>query len=162
MSIIKDISLSESGHEKINWVKCYMPVLRSIEEEFRKTKPFAGKKIAMSIHLEAKTAYLATVLRAGGAEVYSTGCNPLSTQDDVAAALSALDVNVFAIHGVDEDTYRSHLAAALSCHPDAIIDDGGDFIELLHGKCRAYGDRLIGGCEETTTGIHRLRQREAS
>ena len=89
MSIIKDISLSGSGHEKINWVKCYMPVLRSIEEEFRKTKPFAGKKIAMSIHLEAKTAYLATVLRAGGAEVYSTGCNPLSTQDDVAAALSA-------------------------------------------------------------------------
>ena len=161
MSIIKDISLSESGHEKINWVKCYMPVLRSIEEEFRRTKPFAGKKIAMSIHLEAKTAYLAMVLRAGGAEVYSTGCNPLSTQDDVAAALSALDVNVFAIHGVDENTYRSHLAAALSCHPDAIIDDGGDFIELLHGECRAYGDRLIGGCEETTTGIHRLRQREA-
>ena len=78
MSIIRDISLAKSGHDKINWVKSYMPVLRSIEEEFREKKPFEGKKIAMSIHLEAKTAYLATVLRAGGAEVYSTGCNPVS------------------------------------------------------------------------------------
>ncbi len=162
MSIIKDKSLAKSGHDKINWVKSYMPVLNSIEEEFERSKPFAGKKIAMSIHLEAKTAYLATVLRAGGAEVYSTGCNPLSTQDDVAAALSELDVNVYAVHGVDEKTYTSHLTHALSCHPDVIIDDGGDFIGLLHGNCRAYGDRLLGGCEETTTGIHRLRQREAA
>ena len=162
MSIIKDKSLAKSGHDKINWVRSYMPVLNSIEEEFRRTKPFEGRKITMSIHLEAKTAYLAAVLRAGGAEVYATGCNPLSTQDDVAAALGELDVNVYAVHGVDEETYTSHLAAALSCHPDVIIDDGGDLIGLLHGECRAYGDRLIGGCEETTTGIHRLRQRESA
>ena len=161
MNIIKDKSLAKSGHEKINWVKSYMPVLSAIEEDFKKTQPFAGKKIAMSIHLEAKTAYLATVLKAGGADVYSTGCNPLSTQDDVAAALCDYGVNVCAIHGVDEKTYVEHLTQTLSCHPDVMIDDGGDFIELLHSTCREYGDRLIGGCEETTTGIHRLRQREA-
>ena len=91
----------------------------------------------------------------------STGCNPLSTQDDVAAALCDYGVNVFAIHGADEETYTEHLKMALSCHPDVMIDDGGDFIELLHGACREYGDRLIGGCEETTTGIHRLRIRES-
>ncbi|MBQ3489507.1 MAG: adenosylhomocysteinase [Clostridia bacterium] len=160
MSIIQDRNLAKSGHEKINWVKSYMPVLSAIEKEFKETKPFAGKKIAMSIHLEAKTAYLATVLKAGGADVYSTGCNPLSTQDDVAAALCDYGVNVFAIHGADEKTYTEHLKAALSCHPDVMIDDGGDFIELLHGECRDLGDRLVGGCEETTTGIHRLRIRE--
>ena len=136
MNIIQDKNLAKSGHEKINWVKSYMPVLSAIEKEFEKTKPFAGKKIAMSIHLEAKTAYLATVLKAGGADVYSTGCNPLSTQDDVAAALCDYGVNVFAIHGADEKTYTEHLKMALSCHPDVMIDDGGDFIELLHGECR--------------------------
>ncbi len=161
MSIVKDRNLAKSGHEKIDWVKSYMPVLSAIEEDFKKNQPFAGKKIAMSIHLEAKTAYLATVLKAGGADVYSTGCNPLSTQDDVAAALCDYGVNVFAIHGADEETYTEHLKMALSCHPDVMIDDGGDFIELLHGACREYGDRLIGGCEETTTGIHRLRIRES-
>ena len=161
MSVIQNKNLAASGHEKIDWVKSYMPVLNAIEEDFKKNQPFAGKKIAMSIHLEAKTAYLATVLKAGGADVYSTGCNPLSTQDDVAAALCDYGVNVFAIHGADEKTYTDHLKMALSCHPDVMIDDGGDFIELLHGDCRAYGDRLIGGCEETTTGIHRLRIREA-
>ena len=161
MSIVKNKDLAKSGHEKIDWVKSYMPVLSAIEQDFKKNQPFAGKKIAMSIHLEAKTAYLATVLKAGGADVYSTGCNPLSTQDDVAAALCDYGVNVFAIHGADEETYTEHLKMALSCHPDVMIDDGGDFIELLHGSCREYGDRLIGGCEETTTGIHRLRIREA-
>ena len=161
MSIVKDRALAKSGHEKIDWVKSYMPVLSAIEEDFKKNQPFADKRIAMSIHLEAKTAYLATVLKAGGADVYSTGCNPLSTQDDVAAALCDYGVNVFAVHGADEETYTEHLKMALSCHPDVMIDDGGDFIELLHGACREYGDRLIGGCEETTTGIHRLRIRES-
>ena len=161
MSIVKNRGLAKSGHEKIDWVKSYMPVLSAIEQDFREKQPFAGKKIAMSIHLEAKTAYLATVLKAGGADVYSTGCNPLSTQDDVAAALCDYGVNVFAVHSADEETYTEHLKMALSCHPDVMIDDGGDFIELLHGPCREYGDRLIGGCEETTTGIHRLRIREA-
>lgn len=160
MNQIKDMALAPSGHEKINWVKDYMPALSAIEKEFIKTKPFSGMKIAMSIHLEAKTAYLATVLKNGGAEVFATGCNPLSTQDDVAAALCEYGVHVYAVHGDDEDTYVARLEKTLSCKPDLIIDDGGDFISLLHGKSKHLGENLIGGCEETTTGIHRLRQRE--
>ena len=160
MSQIKDIQLAPSGADKIEWVRSYMPILNSIRTEFERTLPFRGKKIAMSIHLEAKTAYLAKVLRAGGAEVWVTGCNPLSTQDDVAAALAAEGFEVHARHGVTEDEYREHLKATLSCVPDLIIDDGGDLISLLHGECRALGRNLIGGCEETTTGIHRLLARE--
>ena len=160
-SDIKDISLAPSGEDKINWVRSYMPVLTEIHKEFEETKPFRGLRIAMSIHLEAKTAYLALVLRAGGAEVFVTGCNPLSTQDDVAAAVAKAGLTVNARHGVTDEEYTQHLKATLSSHPHLIIDDGGDLIELLHGECRAYGDCLIGGCEETTTGIHRLFAREA-
>ena len=160
MSQIKDINLAPSGADKIAWVQSYMPILNSIKEEFERTKPFAGKRIAMSIHLEAKTAYLAKVLRAGGAEVWVTGCNPLSTQDDVAAALAAEGFQVHARHGVSDEEYTEHLKATLSCKPHLMIDDGGDLISLLHGECRAYGVNLIGGCEETTTGIHRLLARE--
>lgn len=160
MSQIKDRNLAPSGADKIAWVASYMPILNSIKEEFERTKPFAGMKISMSIHLEAKTAYLAKILRAGGAEVWVTGCNPLSTQDDVAAALVAEGFEVHARHGVSDEEYREHLIATLSCCPDLIIDDGGDLISLLHGECRAYGKNLIGGCEETTTGVHRLLARE--
>lgn len=162
MSSIKDISLAKSGHDKINWVKSYMPVLNSINEEFTRTKPFAGKKISMSIHLEAKTAYLAITLAAGGAEVYVTGCNPLSTQDDVAAALVDLGFEVNAWRGVTDAEYEEHLKKTLSLCPDVMIDDGGDLTHLLHGECREYGKNLIGGCEETTTGIHRLFARQAA
>ena len=160
MSQIKDITLAPSGADKIAWVASYMPILNSIKEEFERTRPFKGKKIAMSIHLEAKTAYLAKILRAGGAEVWVTGCNPLSTQDDVAAALVAEGFEVHARHGVTEEEYREHLIRTLSCKPDLMIDDGGDLIALLHGECRDYGVNLIGGCEETTTGIHRLLARQ--
>ena len=160
MSQIKDVKLAPSGADKIAWVASYMPILNSIKADFEKTQPFAGKRIAMSIHLEAKTAYLAKVLRAGGAEVFVTGCNPLSTQDDVAAALVAEGFEVNARHGVSEAEYTEHLKATLSCCPDLMIDDGGDLIALLHGECREYGKNLIGGCEETTTGIHRLFARE--
>ena len=144
MSQIKDISLAKSGHDKINWVKSYMPVLNKINEEFTRTKPFAGKKISMSIHLEAKTAYLAITLAAGGAEVYVTGCNPLSTQDDVAAALVDLGFEVNAWRGVTDEEYESHLKKTLSLCPDVMIDDGGDLTQLLHGECREYGKNLIG------------------
>lgn len=160
MSNIKDISLAPSGADKIAWVQSYMPILNSIKEEFEKTKPFRGLRISMSIHLEAKTAYLAKVLAAGGAEVHVTGCNPLSTQDDVAAALAAEGFDVHAHHGATAEEYRTDLIATLSCAPHLIIDDGGDFISLLHGECREFGRCLIGGCEETTTGIHRLLSRE--
>ena len=156
---IKSLSLAPSGRDKINWVASYMPALSSIRREFEQNQPFKGLRIAMSIHLEAKTAYLAETLRAGGAQVFITGCNPLSTQDDVAAALAVTGMEVFASHGVDDAQYTEDLKSVLACHPHLLIDDGGDLISLLHGDCREFGDCLMGGCEETTTGVHRLISR---
>lgn len=160
MSMIRDMSLSENGRMKIEWVRSFMPVLRSIEDSFQKSKPFTGMKISMSIHLEAKTAFLALVLRQGGAEVHVTGCNPLSTQDDVAAGLYSLGVPVYAWRGATSDEYERHLAAALECKPHLIIDDGGDFVNLLLCEGKNLAENLIGGCEETTTGVARLIARE--
>lgn len=153
---------AQSGYDKINWVRSYMPVLNAIRAEFEQTKPFKGMTISMSIHLEAKTAYLAMTLAAGGARVVVTGCNPLSTQDDIAQALREAGFEVHAKHGASDEEYTKHLKQTLSACPDLIIDDGGDFTHLLHGECRAYGKNLIGGCEETTTGIHRLYARQAA
>jgi len=150
---------SLSGMQKLEWVRHYMPALGLIRERFATERPFEGFRITISIHLEAKTANLATVLRDAGAQVYVTGCNPLSTQDDIADHLRELGFKVFAKRGVDMEEYRSHLIQALSHHPHLIIDDGGDLIELLHGEYGGLGDELIGGCEETTTGVHRLRAR---
>lgn len=159
---IKDPALAPSGRDKIDWVRAYMPILNHIRTDYLERKPFTGLKIAMSIHLEAKTAYLATVLRDGGAQVHITGSNPLTTQDDIAAALAADGITVHARYGVSNADYESHLRKTLSCCPDLLIDDGGDLISLLHGECAAFGKNLIGGCEETTTGIVRLRAREAA
>ncbi len=160
MSRIKDASYAPSGLKKIEWVRSFMPALSEIEKRFEREKPFAGLRIAVSVHLEAKTANLGLVLKKGGADVSLTGCNPLSTQDDVAAAVASLGVETFGIHGVSMAEYEDLLAETLACHPHLIVDDGGDLINLLGGRCREYADRLIGGCEETTTGIHRLRARE--
>ena len=155
--------IAKSGRKKIDWVASYMPVLGRIRREFSENKPFAGLRISMSIHMEAKTAYLAETLAAGGAQVFATGCNPLSTQDDVAAALSMTDgVEGFARHGVYEEGYRRHLLMALENKPHLIIDDGGDFTNLLCGERRDLCENLIGGAEETTTGIHRLLARAAA
>ena len=159
MSIVKDTSLAEYGRMKIAWVKDFMPALGAIRERMEREKPFAGMKITLSIHMEAKTAYLATCLQAAGAEVHATGCNPLSTQDDVAAGLASLGVETYAVHGVSAEEYKELLVAALSCHPDLIIDDGGDLVDLLTGEYSHLADRLIGGGKETTTGIHRLKAR---
>ena len=160
MSIIKDASLASSGRKKIEWVRSFMPALSQIERRFEREKPFEGLRIAVSVHLEAKTANLGLVLKKGGAEVFLTGCNPLSTQDDVAAAIAGMGVETFGIHGVDMAEYEELLVHTLACHPHLIVDDGGDFIHLLAGQYGMYADCLIGGCEETTTGIHRLRARE--
>ena len=160
MNNIKDPSLAPSGHRKIEWVRSFMPALGEIEKRVEKEQPFKGLKIAVSVHLEAKTANLGLVLKKGGADVYLTGCNPLSTQDDVAAAVAELGVNTFGKYGVNAQEYEDLLAETLACHPNLIVDDGGDLINLLGGRCREYADELIGGCEETTTGIHRLRARE--
>ena len=156
MSIIRDESLWESGETKINWVKANMPLLRGIEEEFSVTKPFAGLKVALSVHLEAKTAYLCRVMAAGGAEMYITGSNPLSTQDDVAAALVHSGLNVFAWHGATAEEYHAHTAEVIKIAPNIIIDDGGDLVNLIHNEYPELIPNVIGGCEETTTGIIRL------
>ena len=160
MSIIRDASLAPSGRKKIEWVRSNMPALTQIEKQFEKEKPFEGLRIAVSVHLEAKTANLGLVLKKGGAEVYLTGCNPLSTQDDVAAAVAEMGVETFGKYGVTLQEYEDLLAQTLACHPHLIVDDGGDLINLLGGRCKEYADVLIGGCEETTTGIHRLKARE--
>lgn len=154
---IKDISLADSGHKKIKWAAANMPVLSRIAEEFAISKPFSGLRIAVSVHVEAKTAYLAQVLRIGGARVALTGCNPLSTQDDVAAALASEGMEVYCIHGADTETYVRHLRQALQFNPHIVIDDGGDFAQLLHTTEQNRLEELIGGCEETTTGVKRLR-----
>ena len=159
-SIIRDISSAESGHRKIEWVKGHMPVLSAIEKEFIEEQPFAGKKIAMSIHLEAKTAYLSKVLKAGGAEVSVTGSNPLSTQDDVAAALAEDGLNVYAWYNATPAEYNHHLNAALDIGPNIVIDDGGDLVHLLHGERQELLLDILGGSEETTTGVLRLKARE--
>ena len=157
MSQIKDVSLAPSGEMKINWVMRNMPVLRGIGEDFLKTRPFEGLKIALSVHLEAKTAYLCRVLEMGGAQMFVTGSNPLSTQDDVAAALVAGGMEVFARYGCDMAEYEDCLCKVLEAGPNIIIDDGGDLVHLMHTKYRDLIPGVIGGCEETTTGIHRLR-----
>ncbi|MBE6846945.1 MAG: adenosylhomocysteinase [Ruminococcus sp.] len=157
MSEIRNPLLWESGEQKINWVKNNMPLLRGIEAEFTQTRPFEGMRIALSIHLEAKTAYLCRVLAAGGAEMYITGSNPLSTQDDIAAALVHGGLNVFAWHDATEEEYLAHTRRVIEIAPHFIIDDGGDLVNLIHTEYPHLLENVIGGCEETTTGILRLK-----
>lgn len=156
MSEIRDINLWESGERKIAWVKQNMPLLRGIEQDFVEERPFKGIKLALSVHLEAKTAYLCKVLAAGGAEMYVTGSNVLSTQDDVAAALVKAGLNVYAWHAATPEEYNHHLSCVIEIGPNIIIDDGGDLVNLIHTQYPQLIKDVIGGCEETTTGIHRL------
>ena len=157
---IKDKSLAPQGSKRIEWVKKHMPILSSYDNMYSAEKPLKGKRIAVSVHLEAKTAYLALVLRNLGAECAVTGCNPLSTQDAVAAALVEEGLNVYGIHGATMDDYKRHLNMALDIKPDIIIDDGGDFVNILHTQRTDLIDGITGGCEETTTGIMRLKALE--
>ena len=154
---VKDISLAPYGLEKIDWAYRNMPVLRAIEAELIEKQPFKGLKISISVHVEAKTACLARALARGGAEVAITGCNPLSTQDDVAAALAASGMmSVYAVHGDSETDYFGRLKKTLEFGPDIVIDDGGDLALLLHSELKDLAPNVMGGCEETTTGVHRL------
>lgn len=157
---IRDISLAPSGHQKIQWVKNNMPLLSGMEEEFAKTKPFEGVKISLSVHLEAKTAYLCQVLAAGGAQMSVTGSNVLSTQDDVAAALADCGMMVFAYHGATPEEYDRHIEMCLAHKPNIIIDDGGDLVGMIHTKRPDLAEEVWGGCEETTTGVIRLKAME--
>ena len=155
-SEIRDINLAESGERKIEWVRRNCDLLRTLEKEFSETKPFAGKKIALSVHLEAKTAFLCLVLKAGGADMYVTGSNPLSTQDDVAAALVKAGLEVHAWYDSTPEEYNAHIRAVLKSGPNIIIDDGGDLVHMMHTELTDLIPNVIGGCEETTTGILRL------
>lgn len=157
MSDIRDISLAPTGERKIKWVMGNMPILKSVARELEAERPFQGLKIALSVHMEAKTAWLCRVLALGGAEMHVTGCNPLSTQDDVAAAVAAGGIDVHAWHGASQEEYERHLRAVLEPGPNIIIDDGGDLVGLLHRELTHLIPNVLGGCEETTTGIHRLR-----
>jgi adenosylhomocysteinase len=154
---IRDLNLAPAGEHKIDWVSQHMPVLNRIREKYIAQRPLADRRVAISVHLEAKTAYLALTLKALGAELAVTGSNPLSTQDDVAAALVRRGVPVYAWHGATEEEYFAHLTATLQFQPDYIIDDGGDLVNLLHTQERQLLSFIKGGCEETTTGVHRLR-----
>lgn len=158
-SVIRDIDLAPQGIQKIDWVEKHMPVLSGIAKQFREEQPFAGLKVVVSVHLEAKTAYLAQVIHEGGGEVYATGSNPLSTQDDVCAGLASRGVTVLATHGCTLEEYHDFQCRALSVKPDVIIDDGGDMVHILHEEHPEWAVNLRGGCEETTTGIIRLRNR---
>lgn len=157
---VRDLSLAPAGHQKIEWVKKNMPLLNGLEEEFKKTRPFEGVKISLSIHLEAKTAYLALVLAAGGADIAVTGSNPLSTKDDVTAALADSGIKVYAYHGATPEEYQRHIEMCLEHKPNIIIDDGGDLVTCVHVTRPELGEEVWGGCEETTTGVIRLKAME--
>ncbi|MCX7779709.1 MAG: adenosylhomocysteinase [Negativicutes bacterium] len=160
-SLVRDMALAPQGMEKINWVKEFMPVLNVLSTEFIASRPLAGKKVAVTMHLEAKTAYLALLLQQAGADVAVTGSNPLSTQDDVAAALASQGVKVFAWYDCTAAEYDNFLHKALDTRPDIIVDDGGDLVALLHGERSDLAANILGGSEETTTGVIRLRALEA-
>lgn len=156
-SIIKDAALAKEGHLKLDWAKDHMPVLNLLSERNNDAQPFAGVNINICLHIEAKTGCLALALKDMGANVALAACNPLSTQDDVAAALAERGIAVFGIHGADEKLYDECIMASLENKPQLIIDDGGDLVHILHhDKIELLSD-IIGGCEETTTGLNRLR-----
>jgi adenosylhomocysteinase len=159
-SIVRDPSLAPEGRLKIDWVQAHMPVLNRIREQFERDQPFKGLRVAISLHLEAKTAYLAKVVQAGGAEVVITGSNPLSTQDDVCAALVEDGIAVFAKYNPDPKEYKELMVKTLETKPDLIIDDGGDLVTILHSERQDLLAGVRGGAEETTTGILRLKAME--
>ncbi len=157
VSTLRNPALAPEGHLKINWVRAHMPVLNLLEREYGQSKPFAGQRVAMSIHLEAKTAYMAMVFAAAGAEVYLTGSNPLSTQDAIAAAVAENGVTVHAWHGATASEYTEHLHRTLdAARPTLLLDDGGDLTYLLHTSLRDLAAHLVAGSEETSTGVQRL------
>ena len=156
---IADASLAEAGRKKIEWAERNMPVLAQIRERFEKSQPFTGVRIAACMHVTTETANLMRVLKAGGAEIALCASNPLSTQDDTAAALvHEYGISVFARNAVDRDGYYAHINAALDINPHQVFDDGCDLVNTLHTTRRELLPNIAGGCEETTTGVIRLNQ----
>lgn len=158
-NIVRHPELAADGKQKISWVRRNMPILRQLEADFSQLQPFADKRVLVCVHLEAKTAYLALVMAAGGAQVAVTGSNPGSTKDDIVAALDCAGLHVYAEHGASLQKMQQHMGLALEIQPHLVIDDGGDIVELLHESHRHLGVDMVGACEETTTGVLRARQR---
>jgi len=160
MTRVKDPSLAPQGQLKIEWARAHMPVLGKIRSRFEREQPFKGLAIGMCMHLEMKTAVLGQALQAGGATIAITGSNPLSTQDDVAAALAASGPNVYAWRGVTEPEHQQNLLSVLSHKPEILIDDGGELSVTVHTTMTELKSKIIGACEETTTGVHRYKAME--
>ncbi|OGY94054.1 MAG: adenosylhomocysteinase [Candidatus Komeilibacteria bacterium RIFOXYC1_FULL_37_11] len=159
---VKNLKLAELGKKRIEWADNDMPVLQNVRAKFAKTKPFKGQKMSACLHVTAETANLVRTLKAGGADILLVASNPLSTQDDVAAALvKYYKIPVMAIRGEDKNTYYQHLNAALKHKPVITMDDGADLISLLHSKYKAWAPNIKGSMEETTTGVIRLKAMEA-
>ena len=156
MSNVKDMSLAKEGIRKIEWVQKHMPVLEHIKAQFEEEKPFEGITIGSCLHLEPKTVNLGLTLQAGGAEVAMNGCNPLSTHDDAAAGAAELGLHIYGWREQTDEEYYQAIDDVLSHKPDIIIDDGADMIMYLHEKRPELLDNIMGACEETTTGVHRL------
>ena len=157
---VKDINLAEKGRLKIEWAEAHMPVLMRIREEFMREKPLQGTRVGFALHVTKETAVLVKTLQEGGARVAIAGCNPLSTQDDVAAALAMDGVQVFAWRGETKEEYYENIKRVLDTNPEITIDDGGDLVFTVHGKMPHLIEHIRGGCEETTTGIIRLKAME--
>lgn len=158
---VKDLNLSADGKKKIEWAQADMPVLKGIMEEFSKKKPLEGATVGACLHVTSETANLAIALKAGGAKVSLCASNPLSTQDEVAASLAKdYGISVFAVKGEDNDTYYSHINSVLDCRPQVSMDDGADLISSVHSKRRELIPDILGGTEETTTGVIRLKSME--
>src|SRR3990172_3057448 len=155
---VKDINQAEGGRRRIDWAEREMPVLRQIRERFKKEKPLKGLRVSACLHVTTETANLMRTLQEGGADIVLTASNPLSTQDDVAAALvNQYEIPTFAIKGEDNVTYYKHIGAALDHKPHMTMDDGADLVSTIHKDRRELFDTIIGGTEETTTGVIRLR-----
>ncbi len=158
-NIVKRPDLAETGAQRIAWVAQHMPILDAIGQRFEQEQPFRGKKVLVCVHLEAKTSHLALLFARGGAEVAVTGSNPDSTKDDVVAALDQKGLHVYAAHGATGDEMHQYMSHALDINPHVVIDDGGDIVELLHGARSDMASRVLGACEETTTGVLRAQAR---
>lgn len=161
-NIVETPERAAEGRARIDWVRCNMPILRQLEEEFSREQTFSGVKALVCVHLEAKTAYLAKVLQAGGADVAVTGSNPDSTKDEVVAALAEEGMYVYARHGAKPNEMRTYMGMALDLEPNVVIDDGGDIAELLHDVRPELLKGLFGVCEETTSGVKRAIARDAA
>ena len=157
---IADIELAGEGYETSNWARRHMPVLESIRDRFEKEKPLNNVKVAACLHITSETSNLVETLCAGGAEVHLCASNPISTQDPITAHLVKQGVSVYAIHGEDLETYMAHCVQAISVKPHIVIDDGGDLTKLLHTDFEQHRSNVIGGLEETTTGVIRIKNLE--